>query len=54
MLLQPLIDEYPKSRIVLGNLIVINPLHPAYVDIIDYQLFVANTIEKWSVCYLKT
>lgn len=29
-------------------------LQSQYVDIIDYKLFVANTIEKWSVCYLKT
>lgn len=39
---------------LLESVIETRLVHPLYVDIIDYQLFVANTIEKWSVCYLKT
>lgn len=26
-------------------------LQPSYVDMIDYQLFIANTVEKW-MCFL--
>lgn len=35
-------------------LTLVKTMQGTYVDIVDYQLFVANTIEKWSGFYLKT
>lgn len=46
--------DSPIEITLLGIVTDINPLHPSYVDIADYQLFVVNTIEKWSGFYLKT
>ena len=30
----------------------VKPLQPEYLEVIDYQLFVVNTVEKWIGCYL--
>ena len=30
----------------------VKPLQYSYLEVIDYQLFVVNTVEKWIVCYL--
>ena len=27
-------------------------VHSLYLEVIDYQLFVVNTVEKWIGCYL--
>ena len=27
-------------------------VQPEYLEVIDYQLFVVNTVEKWIGCYL--
>ncbi len=31
-----------------GMLISVKSLQSEYIDIFDYQLFVVNTVEKWS------
>lgn len=36
---------------VLGMLILVRESQSEYVDIIGYQLFVVNTVEKW-MCFL--
>ena len=35
-----------------GIMIDVKLLHPLYLEVIDYQLFVVNTVEKWIGCYL--
>lgn len=37
-----------------GIVIDVNPEQPEYVDVAGYQLFVADTIEKWSGFSLET
>lgn len=34
-----------------GMFIDVRPLQPLYVNIVGYQLFVVNTVEKW-MCFL--
>ena len=35
-----------------GMTILVSPVQPLYLEVIDYQLFVVNTVEKWIGCYL--
>ena len=35
-----------------GIMIDVKLLQPEYLEVIDYQLFVVNTVEKWIGCYL--
>ncbi len=42
----------PKLVTVSGMVMEVKPLQPEYLEVIDYQLFVVNTIEKWIGCYL--
>ena len=37
---------------LFGILIEVSDLQPPYLEVIDYQLFVVNTVEKWIGCYL--
>ena len=37
---------------LLGTVTDVKPLHSSYLEVIDYQLFVVNTVEKWIGCYL--
>ena len=30
----------------------VKPVQSRYLEVIDYQLFVVNTVEKWIGCYL--
>lgn len=34
-----------------GSLMSVRAVHPLYVNIVGYQLFVVNTVEKW-MCFL--
>lgn len=34
------------------SLTEVRPLQPEYLEVIDYQLFVVNTVEKWIGFYL--
>ena len=36
----------------LGIVIDVKPLQPEYLEVVDYQLFVVNTVEKWIGFYL--
>ena len=36
----------------LGIVTEVRPVQPEYLEVIDYQLFVVNTVEKWIGCYL--
>lgn len=49
--LQPLKALFPILVTVIGIVIVLNLTQFLYVDIIGYQLFVVNTVEKW-MCFL--
>ena len=35
-----------------GIVTEVRPMHQTYLEVIDYQLFVVNTVEKWIGCYL--
>ena len=37
---------------VLGIVILEIPKQLAYLEVVDYQLFAVNTVEKWIGCYL--
>ena len=44
---------YPPILVTeLGIVTDVKPLQPLYLEVIDYQLFVVNTVEKWIGCYL--
>ena len=49
--LQPWKQAHPNEVTDEGIVIEVKPLQPEYVDIIGYQLFVVNTVEKW-MCFL--
>lgn len=49
--LQPLKALFPILVTVIITVIVLNLTQYRYVDIIGYQLFVVNTVEKW-MCFL--
>ena len=49
--LQPAKQPSPNEVTDEGMVIEVKPLQPEYVDIIGYQLFVVNTVEKW-MCFL--
>ena len=36
----------------LGILMEGKELQPWYLDVVDYQLFAVNTVEKWIGCHL--
>lgn len=48
---QPLNALSPIVVTLAGISIAVNEVQPKYVDIIGYQLFVVNTVEKW-MCFL--
>ena len=38
---------------VVGSMVMeVKLLQYSYLEVIDYQLFVVNTVEKWIGCYL--
>ena len=37
---------------LLGRVMEVRPLQPEYLEVIDYQLFAVNTVEKWIGSYL--
>ena len=37
---------------LLGMLTEVRPLQYSYLEVIDYQLFAVNTVEKWIGSYL--
>lgn len=41
------IDSKPSLKVTLAS-----SSHHPYLEVIDYQLFVVNTVEKWIGCYL--
>ena len=52
---RPLHPSKANSPILVtefGMVIDVKPEHPSYLEVIDYQLFVVNTVEKWIGCYL--
>ena len=54
MLVRDLYSENAEPSMlvtVLGMLILVRESQSEYVDIIGYQLFVVNTVEKW-MCFL--
>ena len=51
-LLQPRKASYPIDMTLSGMVTDIKPLQFWYLEVIDYQLFVVNTVEKWIGCYL--
>ena len=38
---------------LFGMLILVSELQPQYLEVVDYQLFAVNTVEKWTGCYLR-
>ena len=49
--------QYPKQAFPIlvtddGILMDFNDVQEKYLEVIDYQLFVVNTVEKWIGCYL--
>ena len=36
----------------LGIVTDVKPLQSPYLEVVDYQLFAVNTVEKWIGCYL--
>ena len=51
-LLQESKAPFPILVTELGIVTEVRPLQEAYLEVIDYQLFVVNTVEKWIGCYL--
>ena len=52
---RPLHPSKANSPILVtefGMVIDVKPEQPEYLEVIDYQLFVVNTVEKWIGCYL--
>ena len=49
---QPEKQPFPKLVTELGMVMEVKLLQLAYLEVIDYQLFVVNTVEKWIGCYL--
>ena len=44
---------YPSIEVTLeGRVKLVNPLQSLYFEVIDYQLFAVNTVEKWIGSYL--
>ena len=35
-----------------GTFMHVRPLQYEYLEVVDYQLFAVNTVEKWIGCYL--
>ena len=50
--LQPEKAEPPILVKEFGIVIDVKLLQVSYLEVIDYQLFVVNTVEKWIGCYL--
>ena len=50
--LQPLKHQTPNEVTEEGMVMEVKLLQPPYLEVIDYQLFVVNTVEKWIGCYL--
>ena len=50
--LQPSKAPSPILATEFGISTDVNPLQPEYLEVIDYQLFVVNTVEKWIGFYL--
>ena len=49
---QPEKQPFPKLVTELGMVMEVKLLQLAYLEVIDYQLFVVNTVEKWIGFYL--
>ena len=49
---QPLKQYPPKLVTEEGIVMDVREQQELYLDVIDYQLFVVNTVEKWIGCYL--
>ena len=49
---QPEKAPYPIFVTELGIVTEVRPLQYAYLEVIDYQLFAVNTVEKWIGFYL--
>ena len=50
--LQPENAFSPMFVTLFGIVTEVRPLQSEYLEVIDYQLFVVNTVEKWIGCYL--
>ena len=50
--LQPSKALLPMLFTLLPIFTDVRPLQHSYLEVIDYQLFVVNTVEKWIGCYL--
>ena len=50
--LQPEKAWSPIDVTLSGMVTDVKPLQLKYLEVIDYQLFVVNTVEKWIGCYL--
>ena len=49
---QPPKAPFPIHSTEFGMVMFGKALQSAYLEVIDYQLFVVNTVEKWIGCYL--
>ena len=49
---QPQKQEVPKLVTEDGILMDVREEQYAYLEVVDYQLFAVNTVEKWIGCYL--
>lgn len=52
MELHPLKALSPMFVTLYGMLMLVRDLHSKYLEVVDYQLFAVNTVEKWIGCYL--
>ena len=50
--LQPEKAEFPMLVMEFGIVTEVRPLQPEYLEVIDYQLFAVNTVEKRIGYYL--
>ena len=49
---QPPKQLYSMTVTELGMVMEVKPVQPEYLDVVDYQLFAVNTVEKWIGCHL--
>ena len=49
---QALNASAPMFVTLFGMAMLVKPVQSSYLEVVDYQLFAVNTVEKWIGCYL--